>query len=445
MTNKYAIRKLENRKPLTVEVPGSKSITNRALLLAALSHCRCRLRGILFSDDSRAFLECLVKLGFEVMQNEEIKEVVIQGMGGRIPNRRACLNVRSAGTAARFLTVMLAFAGGEYELDASPQMCRRPMQPLLDILEGAGAVFVYKGQEGHFPFSMKADSLSLEEVLVDTGVSSQFASALLMAGGLLRDGLRVEMAGSRAEGSYIKMTIAMMRQFGVEVRKEQCLSRSADCPRGRGERWAVPHSEGAGQTWGLEEYQVEPDVSGACYFYALAPLLGTEVTVRNVHENSLQGDIRFLEVLRQMGCKLEERPEGICVSGRGTGAYPGIELSMKDFSDQTMTMAVLAPFAKGPTLIRDIGHIRFQESDRISAILTELTRLGIRCEEAPEADGIRIWPGRVQEAEVETYEDHRMAMAFTLIGLRTGKVTILNPMCCRKTFENYFDLIEELY
>lgn len=427
MGNKYYVKKIEKIKSVTVEVPGSKSITNRALLLAALSGCRCRLKGVLFSDDSRAFLECLIKLGFEVGADEEKKTVTIQGMGGRIPNRKAAIHVGSAGTAARFLTVMLALAGGEYELTASPQMCRRPMQPLLDILEGAGAVFDYRGEEGHFPFSMKSDALSLREVSVDTKISSQFASALLMAGVVLPDGLKVKMLGQRAEGAYIKMTIAMMRQFGIEVNQED------------GE-WIVPHEE----AFGLEEYQVEPDVSGACYFYAMAPLLRTEVTVKNVHDNSLQGDIRFLEALRQMGCNYEDREEGICLSGKGLLEYPGLKLSMKDFSDQTMTMAALAPFAGSSTLIREIGHIRFQESDRIAAILTELKRMGIACEEVPKEDGIRIYPGEIKETEVETYEDHRMAMAFTLIGLKTGKITIKNPECCRKTFENYFELIDRL-
>ncbi len=235
------------------------------------------------------------------------------------------------------------------------------------------------------------------------------------------------MSGQRAEGAYIKMTIAMMRQFGIKVKQEE------------GE-WMVPHD----CRFGLTEYQVEPDVSGACYFYAMAPLLGMEVTVKNVHKNSLQGDILFLEALRQMGCGFEDRMEGIRLSGKEMKGYPGMELSMRDFSDQTMTMASLAPFAESPTLIREIGHIRFQESDRISAILTELKRMGISCEEAPEADGIRIFPGKVSEAEVETYEDHRMAMAFTLIGLKTGKISVKNPQCCKKTFENYFELIENL-
>lgn len=428
MGNRYYVKKIENIKSVTVEVPGSKSITNRALLLAALSGCRCRLKGVLFSDDSRAFLECLIKLGFEVEADEEKKTVTIQGMRGRIPNRKAAIHVGSAGTAARFLTVMLALAGGEYELTASPQMCRRPMQPLLDILEAAGAVFDYRGEEGHFPFSMKSDALSLHEVSVDTKISSQFASALLMSGVVLPEGLKVKMLGQRAEGAYIKMTIAMMRQFGIEVNQED------------GE-WIVPHEE----AFGLEEYQVEPDVSGACYFYAMAPLLRTEVTVKNVHDDSLQGDIRFLEALRQMGCNYEDREEGICLSGKGLLEYPGLKLSMKDFSDQTMTMAALAPFAGSSTLIREIGHIRFQESDRIAAILTELKRMGVACEEVPKEDGIRIYPGEIKETEVETYEDHRMAMAFTLIGLKTGKITIKNPECCRKTFENYFELIDGLY
>lgn len=428
MGNRYYVKKIENIKSVTVEVPGSKSITNRALLLAALSGCRCRLKGVLFSDDSRAFLECLIKLGFEVEADEEKKTVTIQGMRGRIPNRKAAIHVGSAGTAARFLTVMLALAGGEYELTASPQMCRRPMQPLLDILEAAGAVFDYRGEEGHFPFSMKSDALSLHEVSVDTKISSQFASALLMSGVVLPEGLKVKMLGQRAEGAYIKMTISMMRQFGIEVNQED------------GE-WIVPHEE----AFGLEEYQVEPDVSGACYFYAMAPLLRTEVTVKNVHDDSLQGDIRFLEALRQMGCNYEDREEGICLSGKGLLEYPGLKLSMKDFSDQTMTMAALAPFAGSSTLIREIGHIRFQESDRIAAILTELKRMGVACEEVPKEDGIRIYPGEIKETEVETYEDHRMAMAFTLIGLKTGKITIKNPECCRKTFENYFELIDGLY
>lgn len=428
MKEKYQVKRIEYMEEICVQVPGSKSITNRALLLAALSACRCTLHGVLFSDDSRAFLDCLMKLGFQVEADEDNKKVCIQGTGGRIPNPHASIFVGSAGTAARFLTVMLALAGGEYELNASPQMCRRPMQPLLKILSDAGVELEYQGEEGHFPFKMKSDSICIDEVTIDTSVSSQFASALLMSGVIVKTGLNIVTCGDRTEGAYIKMTLKMMEQFGIDVVKE-------------GNIYRIPYVN----TFGRKEYQIEPDVSGACYFYAMAPLLKTSVIVKNVHMDSMQGDIRFLEALKQMGCTLSDEKEGVRISGKKLERYPGLHISMKDFSDQTMTMAVLAPFAQSETLLQNIGHIRFQESDRIKAILTELQRMGIRCEEVPEADGIRIYPGEIRKAEVETYEDHRMAMAFTLIGLKTGKITIKDPMCCRKTFENYFELIESLY
>lgn len=431
MKETYCVKRIEEIDKIEVQVPGSKSITNRALLLAALSDKKCILHGVLFSDDSRAFLDSLEKLGFEVSTDEKIKDVIIKGTGGRIPNRKAAIDVRSAGTAARFLTVMLALAGGEYELKASPQMCKRPMEPLLSILKDKGVEFSFQGEEGHFPFSMKSEAISMNEVSIDTKISSQFASALLMSGVLLENGLRVMMSGDRTEGSYIKMTLAMMQQFGIEVEKN-------------GNCCYVPHKS----DFGLSEYQVEPDVSGACYFYAMAPLLKTNVIVKGVHRNSLQGDIKFVEVLQEIGCKLEDTETGILLTGSNLNGYPGITVSMKDFSDQTMTMASIAPFAETPTLIRNVGHIRFQESDRINAIVTEMRRMGIRCEEVPEEDGIRIYPidaKEIRETSVETYEDHRMAMSFTLIGLKTGRIIIKNPGCCRKTFENYFEIIDELY
>lgn len=427
MTEKYLVKQIEENREICVEVPGSKSITNRALLLAAISNSRCVLKGVLFSDDSRAFLDCLQKLGFAVEIREEEKEVTIQGTGGKIPNKKASINVRSAGTAARFLTVMLALAGGVYEMGASEQMCKRPMQPLLSILQEAGVEFEFLGQEGYFPFVMKAENLKMKEVTVDTKVSSQFASALLMSSVLLEDGLKVSLSGDRVEGSYIKMTLSMMEQFGIKVWKEK-------------EQIIIP---GQGQ-FGLPEYQIEPDVSAACYFYAMAPLLKTHVIVKNVHQNSMQGDIKFIHALEKMGCTVTETSAGITVSGKELEAYPGLTLSMKDFSDQTMTMAAIAPFAKTPTHIQNVGHIRFQESDRISAIVTELTKMGIVCREEPETEGIYIEPGEIKEAEVETYEDHRMAMAFSLIGVKTGKITILNPGCCKKTFENYFQVLESV-
>lgn len=506
----YQVRKLNPRKEYLIQVPGSKSITNRAFLLAALSGKKCVLSGVLFSDDTRGFLDCLIQLGFRVEIKEEKQKVTIQGTDGRIPNPEASINVRSAGTAARFLTVALAFAGGNYYLDASEQMRKRPMEPILKILERLNIKFRFNNEEYHFPFELSSqftedeeqkdkiqenkiqedkiqkDKIQkmvaeedrcrndvaqgeneMSEITIDTNLSSQFASALLMAACLLPTGLKIHLTGSRTAGSYIKMTLAMMKQFGIRVEQ------SENC-------YVIAHQEG----WGLTEYEVEPDVSAACYFYAMVPLLKTSVIVKGVQEKSLQGDIQFLNVLEQMGCQKEKTPEGIRLTMKEPEMH-GVDISMKDFSDQTMTLAALAPFADRVTRIHNIGHIRFQESDRIRAILTELQRMGVRCEEAPEIDGIQIFPwGKVPEDHIvaegestiecesttenesaaesksaaeresiiergnitiETYDDHRMAMAFTLPGLKTGNIVIKNPGCCRKTFENYFSVIDSLY
>lgn len=424
----YHVPESHRKDPVTVTVPGSKSITNRALLLAALSQKTCHLKGVLFSDDSRAFLACLERLGFRLRIREEEREVDLEGTGGKIPNPSASLNVRSAGTTARFLTVFLAFAGGDYQMDASEQMRKRPMEPLISLLRNAGARITCQGEEGHFPFHLQSEGLKLNEVTVDTTISSQFASAFLMAGTLLPQGLKVLMEGDRTQGAYIQITKTMMKQFGLSFREENG-------------RYEIP----GGQCTVCEEYQIEPDVSGACYFYAMAPLLGIDVTVRNVHSDSMQGDLKFLSVLEQMGCPVIETPEGICARGSLVKKFHGVTVNMKEFSDQTMTLAALAPFAETATEIHQIGHIRFQESDRIHAICTELNRMGIVCEEIPEREGIRILPGEIHACEVETYDDHRMAMAFSLPGLKTGRITLTDSSCCRKTFENYFELLEELF
>lgn len=438
MEQSYEVRKWNPKSPVKVTVPGSKSITNRALMLAAISEKTCVLEGVLFSDDSRAFLSCLTELGFHVLVEEENKRVTIKGEGGNIPNRRAAINVRSAGTAARFLTVMLALAGGDYELQSSAQMAKRPMQPLLSVLEQGGAVFEYLGEEGHFPFRMHAHDLQMKQVEIDTSLSSQFASALLMAGSLLPDGLRIRMTGSRTAGSYIQMTLAMMKQFGMTVKEEKAGTADQEQPV---RVYDIPGK----QRFGLERYPVEPDLSGAAYFYSLALLFGVDVLVYGVHRPSLQGDMRYVELLAKLGARMEDTEEGLWLRGNGLTHYPGIRVDMKDFSDQTMTLAAVSVFADSLTEIVNIGHIRFQESDRMAAILTELTRMGIRCEEMKDEEGIRIYPGEPEPARIQTYEDHRMAMAFTLIGMRAGGMVIDHPECCAKTFENYFDVIDSLY
>ena len=427
MNNNYIVKKFNKNNKIEIEVPGSKSITNRALMLAALSNNICKLKGVLFSDDSRAFLSCLVELGFDVKIEEKIKEVTIHGLGGKIPNKNAKINVRSAGTAARFLTAMLSFAGGDYTLESSEQMKNRPMKPLIDSLRNMGVTVNCLENEGHFPFEIHSSGINTNEIEMDTTVSSQFVSALLMSGIMIPNGFKLKMSGSRTEGAYIKLTISMMKQFGIEVLRE-------------GNEFHIPFNS----TYEIPSYQVEPDMSGACYFYAMSALLNTEVIVKNIHLNSIQGDIKFLDLLKQLGCSITDTDKGVCVTGTPDGTYPGISIDMNDFSDQTMTLAAIAPFATSETTIKNISHIRFQETDRINAIVQELTKLGIKCEEHEEYKGISIKPGNIIPGMVETYEDHRMAMAFSLIGLRVDGIIIKNYKCCGKTFENYFDIIDEL-
>ncbi len=425
MSEKYYVKKLK-KKPehIAVEVPGSKSITNRALLIAAMADGVSVIKGVLFSDDSRHFLQCLIDLGFSVEIDEKNKKVTIEGKNGAIPKKEAEIYVGSAGTAARFLTAMLGLSEGTYIIRASAQMEKRPMDSLFASLQELGAEITYLGEEGHLPVKIGNRGIKTDCVTVDIEKSSQFLSALLISSNLLKRDFSIQIAGNHGM-AYIDMTVHMMEQFGYEVQKV-------------GEReYYIP----AHQQYKAKEYQVEPDVSAACYFYGMAAILGCEALVKHVHKDSMQGDIQFLGALEAMGCTVSEQPEGMLVQGNGT--YHGIDIDMGSFSDQTMTMAVTAIFAEGPTTITGIDHIRYQESNRIQAVLNELTRMGIVCREVE--GGIKIYPGEPKPALIETYDDHRMAMAFSLAGLRSEGIVIDNPMCCRKTFENYFTMLDELF
>ena len=418
----YQVRRLQKPISCQVEIPGSKSITNRALLLASMADGESTLRHVLFSDDSRSFLDCLEKLGYELSINE--KEQVVKIKGG-MPNKNAGINVRSAGTTARFLTALLSAAGGEYDIDSSVQMAKRPMKPLCEALEKLGVEFTYHGQEYFLPFCLKGNGCKGGEVELFAEQSSQFLSALLMTGHLYEEGLTVRHVGREIAKPYIDMTIKMIEQFGGTVTKE-------------GQTYHVSHS---GPYLPLD-YLIEPDVSGASYFFAMAVLTGGSVLVKDVHLESLQGDIRFLDILERLGAKIEDTDAGVKLQGPVNGCYNGIDIDLNDCSDQTMTLAALAVFAETPTIIRNIGHIRLQESDRIHAIVTELKKLGITCEETN--DSITIYPGMPQPAEIDTYNDHRMAMAFSLIGLRAEGIVINDPDCTSKTFENYFELLDDV-
>ena len=422
---KTLFNKINTNKKVKVSVPGSKSITNRALLIATLADGISELKGTLFSDDSRHFLQCVQELGFETEVDEAACMIKVHGLKGKVPKRETAIYVGSAGTAARFLTAFLGVSDGVYKLDASEQMRKRPMAPLLHTLEGLGTEVDYELEEGCFPFTLRGKPVTKDQMSVNIEKSSQFLSALLIASTCFKEDVTISLEGTHGM-AYIDMTIKMMKQFGLEVRESQ----------------AHQYFISKGQTYEAKQYQIEPDVSAACYFYGMAALLGIEVIVENVFFDSLQGDIQFISFLEEMGCTVEETPEGICVKGPADGKYKGITADMHACSDQAITLAALAPFADSPTVIKGIGHIKYQESNRIQAITTELRKMGIRCEE--DEDGITIYPGEPTAAIVETYDDHRMAMGFSLIGLRAEGVTISDPMCCRKTFEKYFEVLEEV-
>lgn len=425
-TREYAVRTFSpgsvRGKRLTACVPGSKSITNRALLTAALAYGKSTLRGVLFSDDSRHLMECLKTLGIPMEVREEEREAEISGCGGSLPAESARVDVGSAGTAARFLAAVFGLSSGTYRMDSSDQMKKRPMGALVHSLREAGASIRCLEEEGHFPMEITGNGGRSASYTVDIDQSSQFLSALLIAAGANRRAVEIRVTGTHGQ-AYIGMTVSMMRQFGASVRKD-------------GPVYRIPQ----GSHYTGRDYAVEPDVSAACYFYAAAAVLGISVCVPGVHSGSLQGDLRFLEILRKMGCRIAEEPEGIVVTGPENGRIHGITADFGAFSDQSMTLAAIAPFADSPVEITGIGHIRLQESDRLHGIAAELGRCGIRCEERE--DSIRIYPGTPKPALIRTYDDHRMAMSFALTGLRAPGIVIDNPMCCRKTFENYFAVLD---
>ena len=456
-----------SHKTIHVKVPGSKSITNRALLLAMLSDGESHLTGAQFSEDSSHFLQCLSDLSFDVASKPETGEVSVHGLSGRLPVKKASLYVGSAGTAARFLSAVLGVSEGEFFLDASEQMKKRPMAPLLSALQSVGCDISFAEKEGYFPFTLHARGFQNTDLTIDIDKSSQFLSALLIAAPLAKEDVKIKVTGTHGM-AYIEMTCRMMEQFGVLT----------------GHPAPDTFLIKAGQTYRAQDYAIEPDVSAACYFYALAALSGCSVIVDGVPELSLQGDTEFLSILEKMGCRVTRTNEGICITGPATcaksagvksaeagsetasgsvshafgsvshasgsashashasGRLHGLTVDMSSCSDQAITLAAIAPFADSPVTITGIGHIRGQESDRLSAITENLTAMGIRCDER--ADSITIYPGVPKPAHIKTHDDHRLAMGFAVTGLFAEGIVIENPSCCRKTFAEFFECLEEV-
>jgi 3-phosphoshikimate 1-carboxyvinyltransferase len=408
-----------------VHVPGSKSITNRALVLAALSGVGCTLEGALQSEDTEVMVAGLNSLGFAVTADWNAERVHIHPRSGDqvVPAAGADIYVANSGTTMRFLTAAATLGKGRFRLDGVPRMRERPIGDLLAALGQLGVQARSERDNGCPPVLVDADGLAGGQVEIKGDISSQFLSGLLMAAPLARKDVTIACRGPKVSVPYIAMTCALMRQFGARVEES-----------GDG-IYFVP----APQAFGRAQYSIEPDASAASYFWAAAAISGGRVTVADVPEHSLQGDIAFVDRLADMGCRVERCSAGITVHGR---ALRGIDTDMNAISDTVMTLAAVACFAEGPTTIRNVAHIRHKETDRLAALSTELRRLGAEIEEF--ADGLKITPRPLRGAVMQTYDDHRMAMSMALIGLKVPGIVISEPSCVAKTYPGFFDDLEQL-
>lgn len=414
----------------TVAVPGSKSITNRALVLAALGsqHGSCTLAGALRSEDTEVMMDSLRRLGFDVRADWNPVEPCIKvsrNLGPLIPAADADLFVANSGTSMRFLTAMVAAGRGRYRLDGIPRMRERPIADLLEALGQLGVQAESINGNGCPPVWVETEGIPGGNVRIRGDISSQFLSGLLMVAPFARHPITIDVEGPLVSQSYVEMTIQQMFWWGLEVERP-----TPTTFRIQPQTPKQPDSE-----------IIEADASAASYFFAAAAITGGSVIVEGYipPHITLQGDIEFLRILEQMGCRIERDLVWNVVHG---GPLHGIDVDMNDISDTVMTLAAVACFAEGPTTIRNVAHIRHKETDRLAALATELRRVGVEVEEF--ADGLTITPRPLHGAEIETYNDHRMAMSMALIGLRLPGIVIKDPGCVAKTYPHFFTDLERL-
>jgi 3-phosphoshikimate 1-carboxyvinyltransferase len=409
-----------------VRPPGSKSLTNRALVCAALAPGRSTLPGALVADDTVAMVEALRALGASVEVGASEIAVTGPAFAGS-PGGVIDLDARLSGTTARFLLAVLAVGPGRYRLDGAPPLRARPMADGIAALRSLGAEVVEEGVPGHLPVVVHGvgGGAGPRELAVGGGASSQFLSGLLLSGPAWPGGLRVTVDGPLVSRPYVDMTADVMRAFGA---------------------WVSPAAGG----WVVEpggyrptDYRVEPDASAASYFFAAAAICGGRVTVEGLGRDARQGDVRFVDVLERMGCRVVRGDNATTVEAvAGSSPLAGVDVDMADISDTAQTLAAVAVFASGPTRVRGIGFIRAKETDRVGNVVHELRRCGIDAREEP--DGFLIHPGTPRPARVETYDDHRMAMSFALLGLRVPGIEIADPECVAKTFPGFWDALAGL-
>jgi 3-phosphoshikimate 1-carboxyvinyltransferase len=419
-----------------VEVPGSKSITNRALVLASIlsKSLDAELHGALRCDDTEVMIDCLRRLGYSVKVDWENNGHIVVNSGDcdeDHPIKETKLFVGNSGTSMRFLSALAARASRlcnefyqRYVLDGVPRMRERPIEDLLAALRQLGVRAESINGNGCPPVLIESRGLFGGTVNIRGDISSQFLSGLLMVAPEADDSVTIRVEGPLVSRPYVDMTLAMMRQMG---------DYRIDTPEPN-----IFHVHKC-FTYGMEPYSIEPDASAASYFWAAAAIMGGFVRVEWITRNSLQGDVRVVDALEKMGCRVVHDDFGIGVRG---APLHGIDIDMNDISDTVMTLAAVACFAEGPTTIRNVAHIRHKETDRLAALATELRRLGAEVDEF--ADGLTITPRPLHGAEVDTYNDHRMAMSLALIGLRVPGVVIKNPGCVAKTYPDFFRDLEAL-
>lgn len=400
----------------TIRPPGSKSLTNRALIVAALAEGTSLLAGALDSQDTRVMVESLGRLGIGVEHTPAAATLSVVGCGGALPARTADLWLENSGTSIRFLTAVCCLGHGQYRLDGNARMRERPIGALVGALSNLGARARCELGNDCPPVVLEASGISGGTVPVAGNVSSQFLSALLMAAPAARAPVTIEVAGALVSEPYVRMTVAVCQAFGVAI----------DC-RSAGIFRVEP------QRYRGRDYVIEPDASAASYFFAAAAATRGEVCVPGLTRSARQGDVAFVEILRQMGCAVEYGADSITVRG---AALKGVDVDMNAISDTAQTLAAIAPFAEGPTRIRGIAHVRHKETDRIAALAAELRRIGQQVTEHD--DGLTIAPAPIRPATIETYDDHRMAMSFAVTGLAAAGITIADPECTQKTYPRFF-------
>jgi 3-phosphoshikimate 1-carboxyvinyltransferase len=404
-----------------VEVPGSKSITARALFLAASAEGTAVLRKPLDSDDTAGFAEGLTALGYKL--DRAPGQWVVEGRPQGPALAQAQVFCRDGATTARFLPALAAAGHGEYRFDASAQMRRRPLGPLTRALRSLGVDLVHEIEEGHHPLTIRADGIKGGHVTLDAGLSSQFLTALLLLGPLTAEGLSVTVT-DLVSVPYVEISMAMMERFGVSVERE-------------GDTYLVPS-----RPYAATDYLIEPDASTASYFLAAAAVTGHDVTIAGLGSGSLQGDLRFADVLAQMGADVTITAESVSVAGSASTGLHGVTVNMRDISDTMPTLAAIAPFADGPVRIEDVYNTRVKECDRLEACAQNLRAMGVPVQAG--RDWIEISPARPRPTHIACHGDHRIAMAFSVTGLRTPGITLDDPGCVKKTFPGFHTALAAL-